>query len=138
MPQKGTKETNRVSLLCLLCLFIAGFLSCRSQSSAEVIITHEVAPQPARVGQVAIRLRVTDALRQPISGARITLEGYMSHAGMSPVFADTLEGAPGEYRANMNLSMAGDWVILVHLTLRDGAKLERQFEMTVLNAEGVG
>lgn len=132
MPQKGTKDTNRVSLLCLLCLlclFVVGFLSCRSQSSAEVIITHEVAPQPARVGQVAIRLRVTDALRQPISGARITLEGNMSHAGMSPVFADTLEDAPGEYRANMNLSMAGDWIVLVHLTLRDGTKLERQFEI---------
>ena len=61
----------------------------------------------------------------------------MSHAGMSPVFADTFEVAPGEYRANMNLSMAGDWIILVHLTLPDGAKLERQFEMPVLNAEGV-
>jgi hypothetical protein len=62
-------------------------------------------------------------------GAQIKLEGNMSHAGMSPVFADTLEVAPGEYRANMDLSMAGDWVILVHLTLRDGAKLERQFEI---------
>ena len=129
MPQKGTKGTNRISFLCLLCLFVAGFISCRSQSSAEVIITHEVAPQPARVGQVAIRLRVTDAQRQPIVGARITLEGNMSHAGMSPLFVDTLEAAPGEYRANMNLSMAGDWIVLVHLTLRNGAKLERQFEI---------
>jgi len=59
----------------------------------------------------------------------------MSHAGMSPVFVDTLEVAPGDYRANMELSMAGDWVILVHLTLSDGAKSEHQFEMTVLNAE---
>jgi len=57
---------------------------------------------------------------------------------MSPVFVDTIEVAPGEYRANMELSMAGDWVVLVHLTLPDGSKLERQFEMTVLNAEGVG
>ena len=53
----------------------------------------------------------------------------MSHAGMSPVFANPLEVAPGDYRANMNLSMAGDWVVLVHLTLRDGTKLERQFEI---------
>ncbi len=61
----------------------------------------------------------------------------MSHAGMPPVFADTSEVGPGEYRANMELSMAGDWVSIVHLTMPDGAKLERQFEMTVLNAEGV-
>ena len=62
-------------------------------------------------------------------GAQIKLEGNMSHAGMSPAFADTLEVAAGEYRANMELSMAGDWVILVHLTLSDGVKLERQFEI---------
>jgi hypothetical protein len=48
---------------------------------------------------------------------------------MSPVFADTLEVAPGDYRANMEIPMAGDWVILVHLTLPDGEKLERQFEI---------
>jgi hypothetical protein len=53
----------------------------------------------------------------------------MSHAGMSPVFADSLEVAPGDYRANMEFTMAGDWVIVVHLTLRDGEKLERQFEI---------
>lgn len=113
--------------MCLLCLFVA--LSCRTRSLVEVTITHEVLPQPPRVGQVEIKLRVTDASRKPLGAARIKLEGNMSHAGMSPVFVDTLEVASGEYRANMNLSMAGDWVILVHLTLPDGAKLERQFEI---------
>jgi hypothetical protein len=48
---------------------------------------------------------------------------------MSPVFADTIEVAPGDYRANVEITMAGDWVILVHLTLPDGEKLERQFEI---------
>ena len=129
MPRKGTKGTNEISLLCLLCLFVAGCISCRSQSSAEVFIAHEVSPQPPRVGQVEIRLRVTDGSRKPLTGARISLEGNMSHAGMSPVFVDTSEFAPGEYRANMNLSMAGDWVVLIHVTLRDGTKLERQFEI---------
>ena len=97
--------------------------------AAEVFVGHEVLPQPPRVGQVAIRLRVTDASLSPLRGAQIKLEGNMSHAGMSPVFANTQEVAPGEYRANMELSMAGDWIILVHLTLPDGSKLERQFEI---------
>jgi YtkA-like len=129
MPRKGTKGTNKVSFLCLLCLFAAGFLSCRNQSSAEVFVAHEVLPQPPRVGHVVIVLRVTSASRKPVLGAHIRLEGNMSHAGMSPVFADTLEVAPGDYRANMELAMAGDWVILVHLGLPDGAKVERQFEI---------
>ena len=129
MPQKGTKGANRVSLLCLLCLLVAGFISCRSQSSQEVFVAHEVLPQAPRVGQVEIRLHVRDASRKPVMGAEIELEGDMSHAGMSPVFVDTREVAPGEYRANMELSMAGDWIILVHLSFSDGSKLERQFEI---------
>ena len=115
--------------MCFLCLFVAAFISCKNQSSQEIFVAHEVLPQPPRVGHVVIALRVTSASRKPVVGARVRLEGNMSHAGMSPVFADTLEVAPGEYRANMELLMAGDWVILVHLTLPDGAKLDRQFEI---------
>ena len=74
-------------------------------------------------------MRVADASRKPLTGARIKLEGNMSHAGMSPVFVDALEVAPGEYRATIDLSMAGDWIILVHLTLLNGTKFERQFEI---------
>lgn len=129
MPRRGTKGTSELHLLCLLCLFVAGFISCKSQSSQEVFVAHEVSPQPPRVGQVEIRLRLTDASRKALTGVEIKLEGNMSHAGMSPVFANTLEVAPGEYEAKIALSMAGDWIILVHLTLRDGSKLERQFEI---------
>jgi hypothetical protein len=126
---KGTKGIKKVRLLCFLCLFVAAISGCSSQSSTEVFVAHEVLPQPPRVGQVEIRLRLTDASRKPLMGAQIKLEGNMSHAGMSPVFVDTVEVAPGEYRANIELSMAGDWVILVHMTLPDGAKLKRQFEI---------
>ena len=53
----------------------------------------------------------------------------MSHAGMVPVFADAVELEPGRYRSNLQLTMAGDWVVLVHLTLPDGLKVVRQFEI---------
>jgi hypothetical protein len=72
---------------------------------------------------------VTDASGKPLSGAHINIEGNMSHAGMAPVFADAGAVEPGRYRANMELTMAGDWVVLVHLTLPEGAKVERQFEI---------
>jgi len=90
---------------------------------------HEIAPQPPRVGVVTITLRVTDASGRPLRGARVKLEGNMSHAGMTPVLADAAEVEAGRYRSNMELSMAGDWVVLVHLTLPDGAKVERQLEI---------
>jgi len=53
----------------------------------------------------------------------------MSHAGMTPVFAEAAETVDGRYRASLQLSMAGDWVVLVHATLPDGRKLEHQFEI---------
>jgi YtkA-like protein len=115
--------------LCLFCLFVVGFAACRSGSLPDVRIAPELAPQPPRVGQVTITLRVTDASGKPLSGARIRLEGNMSHAGMVPVFADAAEAEPGRYRSHMELSMAGDWIVLVHLTLPDGTKVDRQFEI---------
>lgn len=121
------KGTNGNLGLCLLCLLVAS--SCKSQASQSVFVTHEVLPQPPRVGQVEIRLRLTDASRKPLAGAEIKLEGNMSHAGMSPVFANALEVSPGDYRAKMELAMAGDWIVLVHMILRDGTKVERQFEI---------
>ena len=53
----------------------------------------------------------------------------MSHAGMVPVFADARETEPGRYQSTVELTMAGDWFILVHVTLIDGRKLDRQFEI---------
>jgi hypothetical protein len=95
----------------------------------DVTIAADVAPQPPRVGPATITLRVTDNSGKLVSGARIKLEGNMSHAGMAPVFADAAEVEPGRYRSNLELTMAGDWIVLIHLTLRDGARVERQFEI---------
>jgi len=53
----------------------------------------------------------------------------MSHAGMVPVFAEAREIEPGRYRANMELTMAGDWVVSVHATLSDGTNLDQQFDI---------
>ena len=53
----------------------------------------------------------------------------MSHAGMTPVFAPAKETEPGRYLSTMELSMAGDWHFVVHMTLPDGRQLERQFEI---------
>lgn len=105
---------------------------CRHQSAptTNLTIAYEVSPLPARVGDVTITIRMKDGgSNEPIAGARIKLEGNMSHAGMAPVFADAKEISPGQYRTNMKLSMAGDWYVLVHLTLPDGRELEQEFEI---------
>jgi len=91
--------------------------------------THEVSPQPPRVGQVTITLKGTDVTKKPVTGARVTLEANMSHPGMAPVFADAKETEPGSYTSIMTLSMAGDWYIVAHVTLPDSRKVDHQFEI---------
>ena len=101
----------------------------QSESLSDLTLVHEVSPQPPRVGQVTITLTMMDASGTPVAGARITLEGNMAHAGMAPLFADAREIGPGRYESVMEFSMAGDWFVLVHVTLPDSRKLERQFEI---------
>jgi YtkA-like protein len=127
----GYRCVIAIRLLCVFCVCLLALEGCRraTESTSELTLAHEVSPQPPRVGQLTITLKPMDASGKPVEGAQITLEGNMSHAGMVPVFAEAREVAPGGYRANIDLSMAGDWFVLVHITLRDGRKLERQFEI---------
>jgi hypothetical protein len=48
---------------------------------------------------------------------------------MSPIFGDAREVETGRYQAQLEFGMAGDWVILLHIVLPDGKKLERQFDV---------
>ena len=111
------------------CLLFAQACRQKSASIVEFNFTHEISPQPVRVGPVTITLRIADVSGRPVTGARMAIEGNMSHAGMTPVFAEAIETGDGRYRASLELSMAGDWVVLVHATFPDGRKLEHQFEI---------
>jgi hypothetical protein len=76
-----------------------------------------------------VTLTLADAAGKPVAGAHIAIEADMSHAGMSPRFADAKEANPGRYQAHLEFQMAGDWVMLLHVTLPDGTKLERQIDV---------
>jgi hypothetical protein len=99
------------------------------ESPAFIAVEHEISPEPARVGPATVTFRLSDAAGTPISGARVAIEADMSHAGMSPRFAEAKEGDPGRYQARLEFQMAGDWVILLHVTLPGGKKLERQIDV---------
>ncbi len=97
--------------------------------SSVVTVEFEIKPQPARVGPVFISLVLSDAAAHPVTGAQLAVEADMSHAGMSPVFAEAKEVQTGRYQSQLSFGMAGDWVILLHGTLPNGEKLERQFDV---------
>jgi YtkA-like len=81
------------------------------------------------VGPAALVLRLTDAAGKPVSGAHITLEADMSHAGMAPIFEEATETEPGQHQAHLKFAMAGDWVILLHVRLPSGQTLDRRFDV---------
>jgi hypothetical protein len=110
------------TVLCLGCTPAA-------KSSPAVTSAFEAMPQPVRVGVVTVDFTLTDARSRPVTGAHLTTEADMTHAGMSPVFGSVQEKQPGRYESVLDLGMVGDWVILLHGTLPTGEKIERQFEL---------
>jgi hypothetical protein len=115
-------------IICAATLFQAG-CSRPVASSAFVAIEHEISPEPIRVGSATLILKLSDARGKPVTGAHIAIETDMSHAGMSPGFADAKETEAGRYQTPLEFRMAGDWVILLHVTLPGGTKLERQIDV---------
>ncbi|MGA2136458.1 MAG: FixH family protein [Bryobacteraceae bacterium] len=106
-------------------------MGCRkpAESSPAILIEHEVAPWPARIGTATITLIMWDAKGRAVRNARIALEADMSHPGMRPEFGETREIAPGRYQGRVAFTMAGDWVVLMRVTLPGGQKLERQMDV---------
>lgn len=121
----------------LLFLFVTLFVfACQKTAKPpDITLQYEIAPQPPRIGTTTIDLKLTDKNGAAVSGARVDLEGNMSHAGMSPVSSEAKEIETGKYRGTLQLAMAGDWIVLVHITLPDGQKLQRQIELNGVNPD---
>jgi YtkA-like len=123
------------TLACAAALIAAG---CRGPAGVAqgVLVEHEISPRPPRVGPAVFNLRMKEAASsKPLGGARVRLEGNMTHAGMTPVFAEAKEAEPGSYRATLQFTMGGDWVVTVHAALPDGRRLERQFDVKGVRAD---
>ena len=99
------------------------------------MVKHEITPQPVKVGPSTITLRLSDTGGAPCTGAQVRLEGNMSHPGMRPIFSEAREAEPGRYEAPIEITMGGDWIIIAHITLAEGRKLQRQFEIKGVQSE---
>jgi hypothetical protein len=100
-----------------------------SEKPPDIAFEHKIAPDPPRIGSATVTLKLADSAGKPINGARINLEGNMSHSGMRPVFSEAREMESGRYEAPLEFTMRGDWFILFHITLPDGRNLQRQVDV---------
>jgi YtkA-like protein len=117
-----------IALASCITLLLAGCWK-KASTIPNVVMSHDVAPMPPKVGPAKITVRLTDAAGKPIAGARVSLEGNMTHPGMRPVFGEAGELGSGRYQAPIQFTMGGDWIILVRINLPDGQKFEREFEV---------
>jgi hypothetical protein len=121
-------------LLLLVVFFVAGcgrIQSQRQPSLAAVQIDLIMEPAQPLVGPTQVVVTLADPTGRPISNARLEVEGNMTHAGMTPVFAQAVAGQNGRYILPFEWTMGGDWVVTVKATLPDGQIVIRQFPVTV-------
>jgi hypothetical protein len=113
-------------------LVLAAGLACTRETTTDspIRVAWAVDPAPPAAGvSTLVRVVVTDQQQQPVSGARLRLEGHMSHPGMTPVVTDMTESNHGIYEAQLQFSMAGDWLLVVAGTLDDGTRVTQQLEL---------
>jgi hypothetical protein len=106
-----------------------------TQDNFSVTLTPDPATPVAADGAVAdgaVIVTLHDATGKPVDNASLAIEANMSHAGMTPVMANSAAGQGGVYRVPLTWTMAGDWYVDVRFTLPDGQKITRRFPVQVL------
>ena len=118
-------------LLMAACTVALAGTGCRRSagSTQGVSIYEEITPQSVRIGEAAVTVQLADRAANPVSGATVMVEADMRHPGMSPVFGLAKETRPGYYRTHINFNMGGDWVVLLHIKLANGKKIEQQMDV---------
>ncbi|MBS1841682.1 MAG: FixH family protein [Acidobacteria bacterium] len=113
----------------------------RKSAPVRLVAMRCMVEGPERVGRNTITCKLTaeDKIARtdealPVEGARVTLEGNMTHPGMSPAFGEAKETLPGSYTGTLDLNMRGDWVVTVHVSMQDGARLEQEIKVQNLQA----
>jgi hypothetical protein len=117
--------------LWLWLLVVLALAGCRAEDDGldDVVVELTVMPDPPYVGPVTVVVSLTDDQGAPIAGATLLLEGNMTHPGMVPSLAEASEVSPGRYEAVLDLTMGGDWYILVQGELPDGRALEHTADL---------
>ncbi|HWY87265.1 MAG TPA: FixH family protein [Gemmataceae bacterium] len=105
------------------------YRSAETPDRLDVNLRLVIQPDPPRVGPALTTVQLTDTGGAPVKGATLRLEGNMSHAGMKPSFASAREVEPGKYEATLDITMGGDWFVLISGTLADGSKLNRKVDV---------
>jgi hypothetical protein len=102
-------------------------------SARDVGITWTIEPARPAVQSVAtIRFTLENPRGEALRGARLRLAAHMSHPGMTPLAARVTDRGDGTYESRLELSMSGNWTLVVSGELADGRRITRQTEVAVV------
>ncbi|WP_446744041.1 FixH family protein [Silvibacterium acidisoli] len=102
---------------------------------ASIRVTPTLASAHPHVGTDTLAIQLRGANGPPLNDARISVETEMNHPGMVPSNSTATGTAPGEYRAPVEFTMAGDYVIELHIRLADGRTLHRTTDIRGVDAK---
>lgn len=114
----------------ILALLLAGCRQTTPTNAATLQITLDTAT-PFTIGETILRVSVKDNQGNPVSTAKIAVQGDMTHAGMKPEFGTATQGQAGLYEVPFNWSMGGDWVLTITATLPDGRASSQRFPVSL-------
>lgn len=124
----------RTALLVAAMAALMLFSACRNQpteatdTGTQIMMT--VTPEKPKVGPATLAVRVQDPAGKPVSGAKVSVVGDMSHAGMQPVNRDAKDNGDGSYTVDtFAFSMKGDWFITVKAVTPDGKTTQKRFDL---------
>jgi hypothetical protein len=123
----------------LACLVAASWIGAacvqEAETAGDVSLELFIDPSPPRVGPAKIEVKLSDAAKAPVRATSVRIEGNMNHAGMVPEIAQASEVEPGRYAATIELTMGGDWFVIVDAALADGRKLQRTVQVPSVSGE---
>ena len=118
----------RAHVLAVLAAGLA-MTSCSGRATNATTLSWTLTPPSPIVGPATLTVTLRDSSGSAVTGAKVRLEGHMSHPGMTPIVAEAVERTPGIYLVPFSFAMPGDWVLIVSATPSDGARIEQRIEV---------
>jgi nitrogen fixation protein FixH len=85
---------------------------------------------PAKAGDNALNIALTDASGKPITGAKITTTVAMTSMDMGTTHPVVKETGSGHYAATVTFSMAGPWRVTVNAAAPGQKPQSKSFDFT--------
>ena len=121
----------------LLILMLSSLAACnRANENAAAAGLHVYLIPDANYPGSTLTVQITDEDDLPVTDVTVSVEGNMTHAGMLPVFSESVwDGADGRedgfYTIPFKFTMLGDWIVTVKIEARDGPIVTQDFNASV-------